>query len=113
MLDFIREPLRAYLARKRFERSRYEAARQLLESDYPSLAAEDPDADDWRLVGSAGKGLELADAAGIRDKARDLCHRNPHARNIIHVLKIYTVGAGMTFQITPTRVKLMGVVYSS
>jgi len=100
MFDWIRDGVRAYRARKRFERARFEAAEQLLTESTPQVVQDDPDADDWRLIGTAGK-LDAADMTGIRNRARDLVLRNPHAKNIIHLLKIYTVGAGMTFQVTP------------
>lgn len=114
--EWLLEPLKAWVARKRWERLRYEAATRLLrqvvdeadadvasrrglqrESETP--VEEDPDANDWRPLGHEGKASYLLDADTLRAKARDLADNNPYARNILQLHRDYVVGSGMGHEI--------------
>ena len=102
--DWLLEPLRAYLARKRWERQHYETAALLLRGaaqQRPMREAidEDPDAQHWRLTGQAARDIGEHDLASLRDKARYLADHNPHARNILHLHRDYVVGVGMRHEI--------------
>jgi capsid protein len=113
--DWLWEPFKAWLARKRWERLRYEAAtlllQQAVESDprssqgpwrqneSASPVEEDPDANDWRPALFDGKADCRWDADTLRAKARDLADHNPYARNILQLHRDYVIGTGMRHEV--------------
>ena len=100
VLDWLLDPLRAYVARKRWEKLHYESAAELLrqavaearprrsgdatvrESRWPE---EDADAADWQPLLALGKEPAGFDPDLLRAKARHLADTNPYARNILHL----------------------------
>ena len=98
LTSWLWEPLRAYWARKRLERLRWEAAAALFrESGGPQRVEEDPDADDWRPL--AGKGADDPEHASARAKARHLADYNPYARSALTLFRNYVVGTGMRYEV--------------
>ncbi len=94
------EPFRAYWARKRLERMQYETAANLYREAGPERVEEDPDADDWRLLGLDSKQPDDHDRQTLRAKARHLADTNPYARNILTLYRNYVVGTGMRHEVS-------------
>jgi len=92
--DWLWEPLRAYWARKRWERCHYEA---LTRHYGHGEQIRDPDEDRWRPIGQ----IYWPDAEDLREQARRLVRDNPYACNIINVYRNYVVGTGMRHEIEP------------
>lgn len=120
LAEWLLEPFRAWLARQRWERLRYEAATVLLrqavakaepDAGGPSRVRqesatpveEDPDADDWRPLLAASKAETVFDADTLRAKARYLADFNPYARNILQLHRDYVVGTGMRHEVAVRR----------
>jgi capsid protein len=118
VLDWLLDPLRAYVARKRWEKLHYESAAELLrqavaearprrsgdatvrESRWPE---EDADAADWQPLLALGKEPAGFDPDLLRAKARHLADTNPYARNILHLHRDYVLGTGMRHEVTVRR----------
>lgn len=89
------EPLRAFWAKKRWERLQFESACRLMETAWSQSAAQDSDARQWQLLGGATKEDAALHQESLRDRARWLVDANPHARQILLQYRNYVIGSGM------------------
>lgn len=90
MLGFLRDKIRTFGMKARYERLVQERVMELVESDSPKAVSEDPGR--WSLLGG-GKSDEVGFSTGeLRTQVRKLVRTHPHARNVLRLLEIYVVG---------------------
>ncbi|HUG93404.1 MAG TPA: phage portal protein [Planctomycetaceae bacterium] len=94
MLTYLRDKWHAARLKARYERIVQERVLELVESTSgPQAVAEDPGR--WTLLGGAKSPLDETGRTDLRAKARRLVVESPHARNLLRLMEIYTVGPGL------------------
>ncbi|MEZ6056060.1 MAG: phage portal protein [Planctomycetaceae bacterium] len=92
MLQFLRDTYQTLQLKARYRRMVHERLVQLTESGTPQA---DADESQWRQVGEGDIGGQgTANRLHVRDRARQLVAKNPHARNILRLLEAYVTGPG-------------------
>ena len=92
MLRYLRDKLDAARLQARYRRIVQERLLNLVEATGPQPVAEDPGR--WLPLGDAKPALSETDRVDLREKARELVARNPHAHNVLRLLEVYVVGPG-------------------
>lgn len=107
MLTFLADTLARWQTQARYRRRVSEQLLQLVER---KTSLKDDDAAGWQQISGATpqSSLSVGHASAwrasrklhLRDQARQLVSENPHARNLLRLMEIYVVGAGLelTFQ---------------
>ena len=93
MLSFLRDKLQTARLKARYQRRVQERLLQLVEATGPQPVADDPG--DWTALGDGKPVYTDLDRTTLRDKARDLVAKNPHARNVLRLMEVYVVGPGL------------------
>ena len=93
MLTYLRDKLHTARLRARYERIVQERVLELAEAGGPQTVAEDPGR--WTLLGGLKSPLDETARTDLRTKARRLVVDSPHARNLLRLMEIYTVGPGL------------------
>jgi capsid protein len=92
MLGYLQEVWRCAHLKTKSERLLREQMVELLEQNQRQPVSEE--GDDWVPLGRTGT-EHLPEQRELRQLARDLAERNPHAKNYLRLLEIYVTGAGL------------------
>lgn len=93
MLSFLRDKLHTARLKARYQRRVQERLLTLVEAAGPQPVAEDPGG--WTALGDNKPVFSDLDRTSLRDQARELVAKNPHARNVLRLLEVYVVGPGL------------------
>jgi hypothetical protein len=98
MLTYLRDKLHTARLKARYRRIVQERLLQLVEGG-PHAVADDPG--HWLPLGDGKPPWSETDRLDLREQARQLVAKNPHARNVLRLLEVYVVGPGLSLGHVP------------